>query len=79
MPWSEIMKSKSLNQKLYEGLGKPIILRRSREASFADVSKIATIFIKISLKYSRKVKSIRTLCIKMKSIFVLYVFLDWKN
>ena len=52
MPRSEIIKSWSLNQNT-------VILRKSRHVNFAEIFKIATIFIKIIFKYSKKVKSIR--------------------
>ena len=43
---------------------KYFILRRPREANFADNIKIATIFIKTTFKYSKKVKIISNSVLK---------------
>ena len=40
-------------------ISKYIFLRRPRVANFADIIKIATIFIKTTFKDSKKVKRIR--------------------
>ena len=48
------------------------ILRRPRVVNFADIIKIATMFIKATFKDSKKVKRIRNYALKCN----LYLFLD---
>ena len=49
-------------------ISKYIYLRRPKEATFADIIKTATMFIKATFKDSKKVKKKLKLCTKMQSI-----------
>ena len=46
---------------------KTIILRRPRVANFADIIKVATMFIKTVLEDSKKVKRIKIYVLKLQS------------
>ena len=67
--WTESTTSQPLFQNTF-------ILRRPKVAIFADIIKIATMFVKTIFKDSKKLKELEIMCDKMQSISV---FLDIAN
>ena len=63
--WTEVMTSWPLFQNTF-------ILRKPKVANFADVSKIATMFIKTALKDSNKLERIRNHLLKW-----IYICISW--